>query len=67
MELRDVTVREVEPAAVPAGAPRGQWQCCSCAAPYPVEDGFKVLYDTLPGVSAVAYVCPACAEAARRG
>lgn len=65
MELDQVEVREVIPATVPAGTHPGCWRCSSCDALYPVEEGFKVLYDTVPGLSTVAYVCRDCAEAAR--
>lgn len=66
MQLDDVTVRHVERAGIAPTAPRGDWQCCSCGNSYPVADGWKVFYDTVPGVMAVAYVCPACAGAASR-
>ena len=64
MPFEGVTIHEVLPAQVP-GAARGHWACSACQASYPVEDGWKVLYDTVPGISVVAYVCPACADAAK--
>lgn len=63
MELDQVEVLEVIPATVPAGTHPGSWRCSSCSSPYPVGEGFKVLYDTIPGLRTVAYVCRACAEA----
>lgn len=65
MVFEDVTVHEVLPAGVAPSAARGHWTCCACGSTYPVEDGWKVLYDTVPGVTVVAYVCPECAVAAR--
>lgn len=63
MHLDGVPVRQVLPAAVAPGT-RGHWQCCSCDSTYPVETGWKVYYEPLPGVLAVGYVCPDCARAA---
>lgn len=65
MKLDEVDVLQVEPAETPEDS-RGDWRCASCGSAYPVADGFKVLYDTVPGATAVAYVCPGCAAAARR-
>lgn len=65
MVFDDVTVRDVLPAEVPATGPRGDWTCGACEGSYPVAEGWKVLYDTVPGVTVVAYVCATCATAAR--
>lgn len=65
MVFEDVTVHEVLRAEVPPTAARGHWTCCACEGSYPVEEGWKVLYDTVPGVTVVAYVCQPCAAVAR--